>query len=62
MGELDQIFRNVSHIIDSEIAKAMLSKNSYAFNTLLANQLREIHSNTKRYGTGCLASLILLIG
>ena len=36
-------FRNIFHIVDSEIVKAMISKNSF-----VANRLGEIHSNTNK--------------
>ena len=48
-------FRDVFHIVDSEIVKAMISKNSYGFNTFVATRI-------KRNGIGRLSSLILLIG
>ena len=39
-------FRKVYHAVDSEIVKAMISKESYGFNTFVANQIGEIQEKT----------------
>ena len=39
-------FQRTFHIVDSEIVKAMLVKNSYGFNTFAANRIGEIQSLT----------------
>ena len=39
-------FSKVYHIVDSEIVKAMINKESYGFNTFAANRIGEIHRNT----------------
>ena len=45
MPDLD--FKQVYHIVDSEIVKAMINKESYGFNTFAANRIGEIHRNTQ---------------
>ena len=40
-------FEKVYHIVDSEIVKAMINKESYGFNTFAANRLGEIHRSTE---------------
>ena len=46
--EIPQIeFSQVFHIVDSEIVKAMVNKQSYGFNTFAANRIGEIHRNTE---------------
>ena len=40
-------FNRVYHIVDSEIVKAMINKESYGFNTFAANRIGEIHRNTE---------------
>ena len=40
-------FLSVIHIVDSEIVKAMISKESYGFNTYAANRIGEIQDGTK---------------
>ena len=39
-------FENVYHIVDSEVVRAMIGKESYGFNTFVANRLGEIQSVT----------------
>ena len=39
-------FDRIIHIIDSEIVRAMISKESYGFNTFAATHIGEIQSNT----------------
>ena len=39
-------FKKVYHIVDSEIVKVMINKESYGFNTFAANRIGEIHSST----------------
>ena len=47
--ELDGInFEGVHHIIDSEIVKAMISRDSYGFRTFAANRIGEIQDITKK--------------
>ena len=41
-------FVKVYHIVDSEIVKAMINKESYGFNTFAANRIGEIHRNTSQ--------------
>ena len=43
----DVEFNRIYHIVDSEIVKAMINKDSYGFNTFAANRIGEIHRNTK---------------
>ena len=40
-------FSEVIHIVDSEIVKAMISKESYGFNTYAANRIGEIQESTQ---------------
>ncbi len=40
-------FDRVYHIIDSEIVKAMINRESYGFSTFAANRIGEIHRNTE---------------
>ena len=40
-------FDKIYHIIDSEIVKAMISKESYGFNTFAANRIGEIQETTE---------------
>ena len=42
------IFTKVYHVVDSEIVKAMINKESYGFNTFAANRPGEIHRNTTK--------------
>ena len=46
--EVNYNFHTVWHIVDSEIVKAMIEKESYGFNTYAANRIGEIHQNTKQ--------------
>ena len=47
--QLDGInFEGVHHIIDSEIVKAMISRESYGFRTFAANRIGEIQDTTKK--------------
>ena len=47
--ELDGIkFEGVHHIIDSEIVKAMISRDSYGFRTFAANRIGEIQDTTNK--------------
>ena len=47
--ELDELqFEKIFHIVDSEIAKAMISKDSYGFSTFAANRIGEIHEKTEK--------------
>ena len=39
-------FNKVYHLVDSEIVKAMINKESYGFNTFAANRIGEIHRHT----------------
>ena len=41
-------FERVFHIIDSEIVKAMINKDSYGFSTFAANRIGEIHDVTEK--------------
>ena len=41
-------FVKVYHIVDREIVKAMINKESYGFNTFAANRIGEIHRNTSQ--------------
>ena len=45
--ELGFKFERVFHLVDSEIVKAMIGRDSYGFNTFVANRLGEIHQTTK---------------
>ena len=44
--ELRYSFEKVYHIVDSEIVKVMISKESYGFNTFAANRIGEIQQKT----------------
>jgi len=44
--EMNLEFSKVIHIVDSEIVKAMIHKESYGFNTFASNRIGEIHSAT----------------
>ena len=44
---LDFNFQRIYHIVDSEIVKAMISKDSYGFNTFAANRVGEIQQSTR---------------
>ena len=46
--ELKSEFTRVVHIVDSEIVKAMIQRESYGFNTFAANRIGEIHQTTDR--------------
>jgi len=45
-AEVRYTFTAVYHIVDSEIVKAMISKESYGFNTFAANRIGEIQQKT----------------
>ena len=47
MDEMRYTFSRVYHIVDSEIVKAMISKQSYGFNTFAANRIGEIQQRTE---------------
>ena len=40
-------FERTVHLVDSEIVKAMINRNSYGFNTFAANRIGEIHQGSK---------------
>jgi hypothetical protein len=40
-------FERVIHVVDSEIVQAMVWKESYRFNTFVANRIGELHQTTK---------------
>ena len=40
-------FKEIIHIIDSEIVRAMINKDSYGFNTFVATRIGEIQTSTK---------------
>ena len=42
----DIVFEREYHIVDSEIVKAMINKESYGFSTFAANRIGEIHRST----------------
>ena len=44
--EMNLRFAKVVHVVDSEIVKAMVHKESYGFNTFAANRIGEIHQST----------------
>ena len=44
--EMRYTFKCIFHIIDSEIVKAMISKESYGFSTYVANRIGEIQEKT----------------
>ena len=46
--ELSLKFEGVIHIVDSEIVKAMIQRESYGFNTFASNRIGEIHSATEQ--------------
>ena len=49
LQELDELrFERVYHVVDSEIAKAMIAKDSYGFSTFAANRIGEIHERTEK--------------
>ena len=41
-------FEKVYHLVDSEIVKAMINRQSYGFNTFAANRIGEIHQTTDK--------------
>ena len=45
--EMNYTFDIVGHILDSEVVKVMMQKQSYGFNTYVANRRGEIHQGTK---------------
>ena len=47
LKEMRYTFSKIYHIMDSEIVKAMISKESYGFNTFAANRIGEIQQDTK---------------
>ena len=47
--EMEMEFERVYHIVDSEIVKAMIDKDSYGFNTFAANRIGEIHRGTMKH-------------
>ena len=53
-------FNKVYHAVDSEIVKAMISKQSYGFNTFVANRIGEIQEKTDP--VECRETLIYQIG
>ena len=44
--ELDFNFRKIIHLVDSEIVHAMVNRDSYGYNTFVANRVGEIQQNT----------------
>ena len=46
-SEMDYKFTHVIHIVDSEIVKAMIGKQSYGFRTFAANRIGEIQGSTR---------------
>ena len=44
--EMNLCFEKVYHMVDSEIVKAMIDKESYGFNTFIAKRIGEIHQET----------------
>ena len=40
-------FKEVYHLVDNQIIKAMISKNRYGFNTFVANRIGEIQEKTE---------------
>ena len=44
--ELNLTFRKVMHLVDSEIVKAMIHKESFGFNTFASNRIGEIQQTT----------------
>ena len=47
VDEMRYKFKAVYHLTDSQIVKSMISKNSYGFNTFVANRIGEIQEKTK---------------
>ena len=47
LTEMRYNFKRAYHIVDSEKVKAMISKESYGFNTFATNRIGEIQQNTK---------------
>ena len=47
-SELDIQFNRVYHIVDSEIVRAMINKDSYGFRTFAANRIGEIQDSTEK--------------
>ena len=45
--EMRYTFKAIYHLIDSQIVKAMITKNSYGFNTFVANRIGEIQEKTE---------------
>ena len=41
------VFQRAIHVIDSQVVKAMISKESYGFNTFVATRVGEIQTSTK---------------
>ena len=41
-------FKKVVHVVDSEIVKAMINRESYGFNTFAANRIGEIQTATAK--------------
>ena len=55
--ELNLTFRKVMHLVDSEIVKAMIHKESFGFNTFASNRIGEIQKQPVRgNGIGFLVS------
>ena len=48
VDEMRYKFKSVYHLTDSQIVKSMFSKNSYGFNTFVANRIGEIQEKTKQ--------------
>ena len=44
--QMNMEFARVVHVVDSEIVKAMIHKESYGFNTFASNRIGEIHAAT----------------
>ena len=44
----DIAFKEVYHVIDSEIVRAMINKDSYGFRTFAANRIGEIQEYTEK--------------
>ena len=47
-AELEMSFTKIYHLVDSEIVKAMINRQSYGFNTFAANRIGEIHQATSK--------------
>ena len=43
---MDLRFEKVFHLVDSKIAKAVIGRTSYGFNTFAANRIGEIHQGS----------------